>query len=139
MRKTVVDASVAIKWFVPEVHADAAVRLLQIPAILLAPDLIFAEVGNVLWKKCRLHELTQEDATAILSDFKQMPFSSHAHAPLLETAWQIASIYQCTVYDSLYVALAKTEGCVLVTADRKLYMALENTPLAKTLLWVEEL
>lgn len=138
MRKIVVDASVAIKWFVPEVHAEAAVRVLQNPAVLLAPDLIFAEVGNILWKKCRLQELTREDATAILSDFKHMPFSSHAHTPLLESAWQIASTYQCTVYDSLYVALAKTESCLLVTADRKLYTILSNTPLADALLWVEE-
>ena len=36
----VVDASVAIKWFVPEIHAEAARRLLREGITLLAPDLI---------------------------------------------------------------------------------------------------
>jgi predicted nucleic acid-binding protein len=44
----VVDASVALKWFLPEVHSDAAARLLREGYRLHAPDLIRAEFGNVL-------------------------------------------------------------------------------------------
>lgn len=55
MKAIVVDASVAIKWFIPEIHATAAGRLLEKNLKLLAPDLIFAEIGNILWKKCRLN------------------------------------------------------------------------------------
>ena len=49
----VVDASVAIKWFVPEIHAEAARRLLREGITLLAPDLIWAEVANALWRMRR--------------------------------------------------------------------------------------
>ena len=48
----VVDSSVAIKWFLPEPNADAALRLLdgyrRGDLSFLAPDLIHAEVGNIL-------------------------------------------------------------------------------------------
>ena len=44
----VVDASVAIKWFFPEIHGDAALRLLEGEHRLHAPDLIYSEFGNVL-------------------------------------------------------------------------------------------
>ena len=49
----VVDASVAIKWFLPEIHSDAALPLLAHKHLLHAPDLIFSEFGNVLWKRVR--------------------------------------------------------------------------------------
>ncbi|MBI4482062.1 MAG: type II toxin-antitoxin system VapC family toxin [Acidobacteria bacterium] len=51
MKRFVVDASVAMKWFVPEAHQDAALRLLDDSCELLAPDFMAAEFGNILWKK----------------------------------------------------------------------------------------
>lgn len=51
MTRYVVDASVAIKWFLPEVHSEPASRLLREERYLLVPDLIWAEFGNVLGKK----------------------------------------------------------------------------------------
>jgi predicted nucleic acid-binding protein len=139
LKAIVVDASVAIKWFIPEVHAIFATRLLHTNLHFIAPDLIFAEVGNILWKKYRSKELTLDTASAILDDFKRLPFNSHENESLLDAAWQIAIVHQCTVYDSLYVALAQTEGCLLVTADRTLYNTLCPTHLASLLLWVEDI
>lgn len=137
MRKIVVDASVAIKWFIPEVHAKAAIRLLDIPTKFLAPDLIYAEVGNILWKKLRSNELTQDAARGILNDFKKIPFEISESQSLLEVAWQIATQHQRTVYDSLYLAVAFTENCQLATADLALVNALKSTSLNPLLLWVE--
>jgi predicted nucleic acid-binding protein len=37
MKKVVVDASVAVKWFVPEIHSAAAARLLD-PATLAVAE-----------------------------------------------------------------------------------------------------
>ncbi|MEH2024315.1 type II toxin-antitoxin system VapC family toxin [Nostoc sp.] len=53
MRRYVLDASVAIKWFVLEVHSDKARRLLTSNYTFLVPDFFFAEVANVLWKRVR--------------------------------------------------------------------------------------
>jgi predicted nucleic acid-binding protein len=46
----VVDASVTIKWFVPEPLSDEADRLLGGGDALFAPDLLLLEFGNTLWK-----------------------------------------------------------------------------------------
>ncbi|MGH8512394.1 MAG: type II toxin-antitoxin system VapC family toxin, partial [Gammaproteobacteria bacterium] len=62
MSRWVVDASVAIKWFLPEVHSESANRLLRVDYQLLSPDLIWAEFGNVLWKKWRREEIEAEVA-----------------------------------------------------------------------------
>ena len=67
--RVIVDASVAIQWFVPEIHADAARRLLREGMTLLAPDLIWAEVANALWRKWREKELGAEAVEGILTTF----------------------------------------------------------------------
>jgi predicted nucleic acid-binding protein len=139
MKTIVVDASVAIKWFVPEVHSASAAQLLQSNVMLIAPDLICAEIGNILWKKQRSKELTLNIASEILSDFEKLPLIHHESKFLLHTAWEIATKYSCTFYDSLYLALAKTEKCLLTTADRTLCNILKSTPLETSLLWVEDI
>jgi predicted nucleic acid-binding protein len=47
----VVNASVVIKWFVPEIYSDRARRLLAATHQYLSPDLLFPEVGNAIWKR----------------------------------------------------------------------------------------
>lgn len=134
----VVDASVAIKWFIPEIHALAASQLLTKQVKLLAPDLIIAEVGNILWKKHRLKELDLNDAKEILDNFQRLPLDIYETKPLINAAWTIAIEHQRTVYDSLYLALAETKNCPLITADRAFYNALQNSHLAPLVLWVEQ-
>jgi predicted nucleic acid-binding protein len=68
----VVDASVVVKWFVPEIHSDAARRLLVLPHEYLAPDLLFAETANTIWKKIRREELTAEAGQQLVADVGQI-------------------------------------------------------------------
>jgi predicted nucleic acid-binding protein len=133
----VVDASVAVKWLVPEVHSGAARALLRAGSVLLAPDLIRAEVGNVLWKRWRRGELDAAEVDAALADFRGFPLEVHSAEPLLESAWAIARATGLTVYDSLYAALAVAQPAPLVTADRCLFEALRGGALAAACVWVE--
>jgi predicted nucleic acid-binding protein len=54
----VIDASVAAKWFFAESHsAEAGLLLtnLRLGSVRLsAPDLLLAEMGNILWKRVAL-------------------------------------------------------------------------------------
>jgi predicted nucleic acid-binding protein len=133
----VVDASVAVKWFLPEVHATAARRILRGRRQLLAPDLIWAEVGNVLWKRTRRAELSREAAHGILRDFRRFPLHTYTAHSLLEPAWELAERLKISVYDGLYLALAVGRSCTFVTADRQLHRALSGTPFASSAAWIE--
>jgi predicted nucleic acid-binding protein len=133
----VVDASVAIKWFVPEIHADAARRLLREGMTLLAPDLIWAEVANGLWRKWRDKELAAEAVEGILNDFRRYPLYIHSGELLYDVAWPVAQSSGRTFYDSLYLALAANNGCLLVTADLRFFNAVKDTPWGRHCLWVE--
>ena len=138
-RRLVVDASVAVKWFLPEDHSGVALRLLAGGYSLSAPDLLFAEAGNVLWKRHRRGDLRPDEAAQILADLQRLPLTIHSSRPLLDQAWAIAHDHGRSFYDSLYVALAMKQTVSLVTADHKLYNALRSVPAGAALLWVEEL
>jgi len=133
----VVDASVAVKWLVPESHADAARRVLSPNHELLAPDLIWAEVGNVIWKKWRRGEVPGHAAGDLLRDFRRYPVQTFASRALMSAAWDLAERYGRSFYDSLYLALAASAECPLVTADLKLYNRLKTSPVAERLVWIE--
>ncbi len=51
MSPFVVDASVAVKWALPEDGSELAERLVTGGAQLHAPAFIFLELANVLWKR----------------------------------------------------------------------------------------
>lgn len=138
MKSIVVDASVAIQWFVPEIYHKKAFLLLKNNFNLIAPDLIYAEIGNVLWKKYRSKELSLIEADEILMRFKKIALEIIQSQDLLDIAWKIAVEFQRSFYDSLYVALAQFEDCKLVTADKVLMNALSATHLAEHLLWIED-
>ena len=123
----VVDASVAVKWFLPEPDAQPAVALLRAGHRLIAPDLLWIEVGSVLWKVARRGSLTADEAERMVSDAAAFPVEIFESGTLLTETMRIATATDRTVYDSLYVALAAREGAVMVTADERLVNALANT------------
>ncbi|MCJ8283045.1 MAG: type II toxin-antitoxin system VapC family toxin [Rivularia sp. ALOHA_DT_140] len=86
MSSYVVDASVAIKWFLPQVYADNARLLLTNNHNLLVPDLIFPEVGNILWKEVRFGLATAEEAKAVITAITSLPLQIYASKPLMSIA-----------------------------------------------------
>jgi predicted nucleic acid-binding protein len=135
----VLDASIVIKWFAPEVHSDAARRLLASNYTFLVPDFFFAEVANVLWKRVRRTEDTADNARQTLADLNAIPVEVCLSQPLMPIALDIALETDRAVYDSLYLALAITQQCQMVTADEKFYNALKIGSYANNLLWVENI
>jgi predicted nucleic acid-binding protein len=128
--RVVVDASVAVKWYVPEVGSERAARLLGGGARLLAPELIVAEFGNVLWKKVERRELSDDEATTIAETFLSSgAVAIHPLGPLLRAALDLAVRFHHPVYDAYYLALAVADNCSFVTADEQLVLALAGTPL----------
>jgi predicted nucleic acid-binding protein len=137
--RLVVDASVAIKWYLPEIHSEKAERLLNGAVDLCAPDLIFSEIGNILWKRVMRMDLMEEKARSIMSSLRDLPLTIWRADILAEGALSIACSTKRSFYDSLYLALAVTSDCRLVTADLKLLNSLKNVALFKKhLLWIED-
>jgi len=137
--KYVVDASVAIKWYVPEIHSVDADRLLSGDTELLVPDLLWSEIGNILWKRILRADMTAEKSRTIIAAITSLPLRVMPAADLMEGALSVAVTTKRSFYDSLYLYLAVSTDCQMVTADLKLFTALKNSPFAQHILWVEDM
>jgi len=138
MSQLVIDASVAIKWFVREVHSEHALTILNGHHTLFAPDLLFTECGSILWKKVRRREFGQSDAWRIFRTLEQVPIDASPDATLRPLALEIAFQSGRSVYDSMYIACAMEWEVPMVTADERLYNATRNGPLMRHIVWVAE-
>ncbi len=134
----VVDASVGLKWLIPETH-EADAKRLQGPAHELhVPTLFDIEIGNILWKKVRNGMLARAEADTLLAKLPIVPVTRHEALPVVPKAFDIAHQTDRTVYDCLYLALAVDLRGRMVTADQKFFNALATTPWAAYLCWVAD-
>jgi len=128
----VLDASVAAKWVLPakgETLVEEARKLLERyvngEIRFVVPDLFWAETANIFWKASRQGRCTRPDAPGGPRLFGATEFS-HRLVALLASAYELATAFDCTVYDSLYVALAIESKANFVTADQRLANALSR-------------
>lgn len=135
MSRIVLDASVAVKWVLREEHAATARRILSTRE-LLAPHLLWAEVGNTLWKRHRRSESSVEEVRRMLSEVQRLPVMTFAHWPLLPAALDLAISLHQTVYDCLYLALAETRNSIMVTADRRFHDIVRASVWADRIVWI---
>jgi hypothetical protein len=117
----VLDASVAVKWYVKEKGSEEADKFLVGEQRPVAPELIRAEVVAALCNQHRLYGKPKEQMALLCerwsSDLQEMSLRLFDHAPLMEQAWNMALSYQHALYDCIYLALAEQLGTPLVTAD----------------------
>lgn len=138
MDNVVVDSSIAIKWFVTEPYSTEAHHILTAyrdgTITFLAPDLLYAEFGNILWKKCRIQGMSNSDANEILNTFAAISMTITSSESLLNDAFLLAMTHQRTVYDSLYMALSAREQCPFITADERFFNAVGSV--FPTIVWI---
>jgi predicted nucleic acid-binding protein len=121
--RLVVDASVAVKWFIgdrpDELHSAqaraVAAEIEKSETELFAPCHWAAEVAAVL---ARLDPDIVDDALVLLDDMK--PIVVHG-IPVLKRAADMSVALNHHLFDTLYHAVALEEGATLVTADEVYY------------------
>ena len=129
----VIDANVAVKWFLAESTEPLrreALALLDKQSRheidFVVPDLFWVEFANVVWKAARTGRMTKKSAEASLASLDRLDFPTVSSRTLIHTAFQIATTFERTLYDSLYVALAVQSKAQLITADERLANALAS-------------
>jgi predicted nucleic acid-binding protein len=116
----VLDASIAVAWFLPEQHAAFAVALMERPRGLTAPDILVAEVGNALVKAFRRGVIKQHRIVAALHRLTSGLVALESSLELLPNAADHACRLRCSIYDATYIELARRTGSVIITDDARL-------------------
>lgn len=130
--KYVLDASVALKWELPEGDSAKALVLRDdfIAKIheLIAPDVFPVEVAHALTRAERKNLLTPAEGSAAFHRVLQQLPQLFPSLAVLPRAYEISSVARIGVYDCLYLALAEQQNCTLVTSDKRL-LSLQGFPL----------
>lgn len=123
------DASVALKWAMPEIHSDRAARL-RLDARragegLVAPPLFRFELTNALRRRMLRNGLPLDAASLAIGELMALPVTLLGFDQLHPRALEIADAYGLpATYDAHYVALAELLGCDFWTADERLVATL---------------
>ena len=85
---------------------------------LLAPGLLWVEVGRVLRGKLASGALSRRGAETALADFLDLGVQETEVEPLLVRAWQLRA--NLSIDDGVFVALAESTSRPLLTTDLRL-------------------
>ena len=127
MTAPVVDASVALSWVFEDENrlpADPALEQLADEGALV-PQLWHLETRNALLTAERRGRLSSEEVNERLDALKDLPITTDQE-PDIRLALDLARIHGLTMYDALYLELAKRKNTALATLDRRLGQAAES-------------
>lgn len=127
----VVDASLAVKWVMPEEGQEAAQALLSREADWVAPDFLLIEIGNVLRTKLMRRQIDQPQ---LRSGFALVKASVRRFIPdrgLIERAFEMAVECGHTVYDCMYLSCAEQENTQVATADTRFINKLRTSSFSR--------
>lgn len=127
--RDVVDASILIQRFIADAHTVNVRNLfsksVQQETNLFVPEFCLIECTNVLWKRVRFFNVPQSQAIQLVDSLLSLPRQVTVSNNLLSQALEIGLAHRLAVYDSLYIALALSLKCPLITVDdRQLQVAI---------------
>lgn len=133
MKKAVVDASVAVKWFLTEENQQIAFQTYEDNAVLIAPEFLKLEFDSVLSKWCRSGRLEYSIAKRIRTVFGKMNIYFVDTGELSDAGFELSSSLPVTYYDALYLCTARLYKCKMITFDKKLSSSLKGSEFEKFL------
>jgi predicted nucleic acid-binding protein len=122
----VVDASAVARWLV-DGHGEVGALIARGPST--APSFIALEVAHAFVRQVRAGRVELPDAIGALRDLLSAEIELVPAEALATSAAAAAIELGLTAYDAAYVALARTYGAVLLTADRRLAAAYDRAEL----------
>jgi len=90
---------------------------------LIAPDSWQSEFLNVLWQAIRFGAISLFHGLELLEEVGRLLSWTVPVGSLWREALVAAEEYNCSTYDTLFVALAERECCSLLTYDQRLLTA----------------
>ncbi len=117
----VLDASAVVKWFVEEEESNEMRKIrdlyLKGKVAIYVPSLLFIEFANALRF---VKGLTLTDVVNAVKALNLLRLNVVSDLDILDRAVELAFKTGITVYDAIYVALAKITNSKLITYDTEL-------------------
>ncbi len=117
---TVLDTSAAIDLILNPSQNTTESRILTDAKWVLAPTLYISEVTNVFWKYYNFQNLPQDKVEQGIELALKLPDSLADDRELYIEAFSMSCITKHSVYDMMYLVLARRNNAILLTKDRRL-------------------
>jgi len=126
LKRIVIDASVVLKWYLmDEEYSQKAINLLKKYVSneldILAPSLLEYEVINGLLVAKKRGGIQEEKILSAIDGFISLKIKLKNLSLFYPKVLYYYKIYNRSVYDASYLAMADEESISLVTADERLY------------------
>lgn len=137
MKSAVLDASVILKWYLfDETYGQKALDLLHKfitrELTILSPSFLEYEVVNGLIIAQKRGRIKEEKILTAIEGFFDLQIDLKDLSHFYQRSLKYCGVYNRSLYDASYLALAEMEGIPLITADEGLYNAVK-----KDLKWVK--
>jgi len=131
LKRLVIDASVVLKWYLTdEEYGEKALNLLtkyiSNELDFLAPSLLEYEVVNGLIIAQKRGRIKEEKILLAIDGFMDLKIKLKDLSQLYPRALYYCKIYNRSVYDASYLAIAESEGIAMITGDKRLYNAVKE-------------
>jgi predicted nucleic acid-binding protein len=141
MKGAVLDASVILKWYLfDETYGQKALDLLHRfitrELNILAPSLLEYELINGLIIAQKRARIKEEKILMAMQGFFDLQIDLRDLSHFFQRSLKYCKIYNRSLYDASYLALAEAEGIPLITADEGLYNAVKQD--LKWVKWIGE-
>jgi predicted nucleic acid-binding protein len=132
MKKLVLDASVVLKWFLPDEELgqnalDILNNYVDGELELMEPSILPYEILNGLLVAERRGRISQKVTNEAFYAFLELGIQFHDTYVDFSEILPFARSSQRSVYDASYMALAKKKDIDFVTGDKRLHNAVKGT------------
>jgi len=123
----VIDASAAAEIILERQSSIELVDLLNDAEWVIAPSVYIAEMSNVFWKYQSFTNLSQADCETHLDNAIDLPDDLVNDKELYREAFKLGCTLDHSIYDMLYLVLARRHNATLLTMDKKLLKDAEQS------------
>ncbi len=119
MKRLVIDANIAAKWYLPEADSALAEKLFASDLEFHAPNFLATEFANIYWKHSVAGRTSMEAWRVASNQLKKSIPYWHQDDHLLPQALELAAAHKHPIFDCIYLALAIQIDGIVVTADKQ--------------------
>jgi predicted nucleic acid-binding protein len=139
LKPLVIDASVALKWFLPDerygaIALDILDKFVSKEIEIFAPSLLEYEVLNGLLIAARRGRIPKKTVLIAAEGLMDLDIEVDGISSFFPEALHFSKSHNLTAYDASYLAVASARKTELVTADENLYNKVK-----RDLQWIKHL
>ena len=137
MRRLVIDANIAAKWYLPESDSAVAERLFELNAEYHAPAFLETEFASIFWKHSVAKTTSIDVWRTARAQLKKAIPHWHEDASLHDLALELAITHKHHIFDCIDLALAFQIDGTVVTADKQFLARFEKSQDAERIVALE--